>query len=202
MNRRNSFDELYCRVPEMNVDGLVVSKFTVEARSLESFRLALQGGRDCMPGEYTSLHIDNRLWMSDTTAERSDHTWPVYKAWELGGRCLVNGLGLGMVVGAMLVDPAVTHVDVVENDPRVAQHVGKWFVDTYGDRVTIHEADAYEIQWPKGTRWAVAWHDIWPDLCTDNLEEMAKLHRKYGRRVRWQGSWGKELLQSYRRRGW
>jgi hypothetical protein len=50
------------------------------------------------------------------------------------------------------------------------------------------------------------WHDIWLDLCTDNLEGMGKLHRKYGRRTDWQGSWEKDRLLSHRRRekarGW
>jgi hypothetical protein len=73
-------------------------------------------------------------------------------------------------------------------------------------RVTIHHADAYTIRWPVGIRWDVAWHDIWADMCEDNLPGMATLHRRYGRRVEWQGSWGRERILADRRRsrlyGW
>jgi hypothetical protein len=34
----------------------------------------------------------------------------------------------------------------------------------------------------KGKRYDMVWHDIWDDICSDNLEGMAKLHRKYGDR--------------------
>ena len=64
----------------------------------------------------------------------------------------------------------------------------------------IIEADAYLYQPPKGIRYSVVWHDIWPDLCEDNLKEMGTLHRRYGKRCDWQGSWGKELLRHHRRR--
>lgn len=40
---------------------------------------------------------------------------------------------------------------------------------------------------------------IWPEIVTTNLPEMTRLHRKYGRRVGWQGSWCREQLQYYAR---
>ena len=102
---------------------------------------------------------------------------------------------------------ARSHVDVVESDKRVISLVGPYY--TIDERVTIHHADAFEQSktWPKDTRWNLAWHDIWADLCEDNLQEMFKLHRSYGRRVDWQGSWGKEDLirqriRERRERGW
>jgi hypothetical protein len=47
----------------------------------------------------------------------------------------------------------------------------------------------------------VAWHDVWANICEDNLPLMARLHRRYGRRVNWQGSWSKEVVLAARRRG-
>lgn len=210
----STMNALRCRVPEMkNDDGtVVVSQFDVGRDSLENLRAQLGGGRGTRPGTYTRIDVDGRLWMSDTDAECRDHFAPIQKAkyasgagWGVEpedhtptGRGLVNGLGLGCVVGAML--DWLDHVDVVEIDARVAELVGGWFETEYPGRVTIHVDDAYTIKWPTGTEWDVAWHDIWPSLCTDNLVGMGKLHRRYGRRVRWQGSWGKELLQARRRR--
>jgi spermidine synthase len=196
--RYNVSDGLRCRVPDMNEEGLVVSTFTVEPHSLENLRNA-RDGRGTQPGDYKMLTLDGRLWMSDTDAERRDHYEPVWQAQNYkGGRGLVFGLGLGCVVGAML--DHLDHVDVVEKDERVARLIGGWFKSEFGSRVTIHHADCFEIKWPTGTYWDVAWYDVWPDLTTDNLSEMAKIHRSYGRRTGWQGSWGKSLLQSEKRR--
>lgn len=200
MTRYDVMEALRYRGPLLNAEGVVVERFTVPTGSIENVILSFQpGGRGTRPGEYTRLDVDGRLWMSDTDAERRDHAEPALQAsWALGGRGLVNGLGLGLVVGAMLDNLA--HVDVVEADERVARLIGAWYSEQFGDRVTIHVGDAYEMQWPKGTRWDVVWHDVWPTLCEDNLDEMATLHRKYGGRAEWQGSWGKMLLRQVRDR--
>lgn len=155
--------------------------------------------RSVPPGTYTGLICNGTLWMSDTPDERRDHSCAYYEAKRRGGRVLVHGLGLGMVVKAMLDLPNVEHVDVVELAPDVIALCGPAF-DRYGARVTIHEGDALAYKWPPGTRWTVVWHDIWPTICEDNLPQMATLHRKFGRRCDWQGSWCHDLLLSERRR--
>lgn len=191
-----------------------VRRYTVsdtEAR-LSEMRAAFRwsgGGRGVPAGTYTCLFRGQQLWMSDTPAEKNDHAYAVHKAVCDGARrVLVNGLGLGMVVSAMLHVPTVTHIDVVEIDADVIALVGGHYEQLaaeLGKTLAIHRADAFAITWPPGTAWDIAWHDIWPDLCTDYLDEMAVLHRRYGRRTGWQGSWGKELLvrqrQLERRRG-
>jgi len=147
--------------------------------------------------------IDGKLWMSDTPDEKRDHSHVFYRAQRVGGRILINGLGAGMVLGALLKLENVTHIDVVELDERIIKHIGPHYDDP---RVTIHHADAYEIQWPVGTRWDIVWHDIWLNLSGDNLPLMHKLHRRYGRRTDWQASWGREFLERAarhdRRGGW
>ena len=69
---------------------------------------------------------------------------------------------------------------------------------SHDDRVNIICADAFEWRPPKGVRYNAVWHDIWDDICTDNLPEMTRLHRKYGRRADWQGSWCRELCKRYK----
>lgn len=198
MSRINLRDAMTVDIPEGELDGLRIEKITVQSGDFANFRAAMHA-RSTREGTYTTLRLNGRLWMSDTDAERNDHLPPLWQIEKPSARhVLINGLGLGMVLKAALVFPHVEHVDVVEIDKRVVELVGAHYDDP---RVTIHHADAYEQAkaWPCRTRWDVAWHDIWPDLCTDNLPDMARLHRSYGRRVRWQGSWGHGQLLARRR---
>jgi len=154
-------------------------------------------GRGVREGTYTRLTRNGTVVMSDTSAEILDHLHVIRLA---HGRCLVAGLGLGMVVRAILLKDETEHVDVLELSEDVIKLVGPHLQQEFDDRLTIHQADAYQWKPPKGVRWNVAWYDIWDDLCTDNLKLMTKLHRKFGRRVDWQDSWGKDLLRRERER--
>jgi len=187
-------------VPEGRSGPWRVERFTVEKDDLGRIHYALQG-RDVTPGTYTRLMKDGRPhdpMMSDTPSEVRDLFPAVFEIRERGGRVLLNGLGLGVILKVALATPEVTHVDVVEVDPDIASLV--WPTYAGDPRAALHLGDAYTIAWPRGVRWSVAWHDVWPTICTDNLPEMARLHRKYGRRVDWQGSWAKEWLMDMRRR--
>jgi hypothetical protein len=194
----NWYDAMTVDLPECAQDGLSIEKFTVEASSVFNWRL---GGRATRPGTYTALKLNNRLWMSDTDAEKRDHM-PALR--QIAGwraeRVLINGLGLGMVLKAALTLDHVKHVDVVEIDKRVIELVGAHYARD--PRVQLHHADAYEqtSRWPRGTRWDVAWSDIWPDICVDNLEGMVKLRRSYGRRTGWHDCWLRPELVVMQRR--
>lgn len=202
--KRNYYDEMQVDLP-VGVHGrLELEHFEVEANSLENLRLMLQGGRDCRVGTYTRLLIDGELWMSDTTAERYDHIDAAYEIGRRGGRILIGGLGLGMILRVALLTPEVEHVDVVELDEDVIALVGPSYekmAADLGKSLTIHRADMMKIKWPPNTSWDVAWFDIWPTLNPDNLEDMARLARSYTRRTDWYGMWGKELILSERARG-
>jgi hypothetical protein len=197
MSNATAVDQRRVTVPTGELDGAEVRKIQV-GRDLGNLRMAMSG-RSTKPGEYTALYVDGRLWMSDTDAEYSDHLPAIREIRrEHTSRVLINGLGIGMVVQAALNCEHVERIDIVEFDQRVIDLVGPHY--TRDPRVTIHQADAYTIKWDREANWDVAWHDIWADLCTDSLPLMTKLHRKYGKRVRWQGSWGKELLKAQQRR--
>lgn len=196
----NLHEAMTVDLPEGELDGLKISRFTIEPYNLDNMRFALQG-RATRPGTYTKLTLDGQLWMSDTDAEKRDHLEPLLKARELGAkRLLVNGLGLGMVVKAALTLPTVEHIDVVEKDHRVVKLIGPHYEAT--GRVKVRHADAYDQTklWPTGTRWDVGWSDIWPELSVDNLEGMAKLNRSYGRRCAWHGCWGQGIVKAERDR--
>lgn len=191
------FEDYRVNVPCGESGDWKVSQFTVGDHDMKAVSYALHG-RPVPPGTYTRLLRKGAYEpvMSDTPAEVSDHLGFIYRA---TGRCLVNGLGLGVVLKAILKKPDVTHVDVVELEQDVINLVWPTYKDH--DRVTLHHADAYTIQWPKGTQWDYAWHDIWPDISTDNLPGIAKLKHKYAHAVKWQGAWVEGLIRDYRRRG-
>ncbi len=151
--------------------------------------------RPIPPGTYTRLMRWSNMnagtgWkviMSDTPPEIKDHYKVLSEAQIRGGRVLINGLGLGMVLKGVLSFPNVTHVDVVEFSPDVIRLTAPTYIND--SRLTIHQGDAYKIQWPEGMHWNVVWHDIWDDIRPANLPEMKLLHQKYEGLCDWQDSW-------------
>src|SRR4026209_156386 len=57
------------------------------------------------------VHADHGVFMSDTPEEMRDHREAALRA---HGSCLINGLGLGMILAAALRKHDVTDVTVVE----------------------------------------------------------------------------------------
>jgi hypothetical protein len=197
----NLYDLMTVDVPEGELDGMKVERFTIHPDSTGNLREAIRSGRGTKPGVYTKLTGDGNFWMSDTDAEKRDHLEPLWKVQSLEARrVLLNGLGLGMVLGAVLSFGHVERVDVVERDERVIGLVGPHCLRD--SRVRIHHADAFEQakKWPKGTRWDVGWSDIWSDYSTDDLPQMETLNRSYGRRCSWHRCWMQDVLQDTARR--
>ena len=181
-------------IPEGKRGAWKVSRFEVSSEpSIENLRLAMQG-RAVTPGTYTKLQHDRRgIVMSDTPAEKRDHYAFVRMA---KGHCLINGLGLGMCLNAILKKQDVTFVTVVEVDRDVIDLVWPHYS---AERCEIVNLSAFDYQPPKGVRYGAVWHDIWDSICEDNLPEMSRLHRKYGRKADWQGSWGRDIIERERR---
>lgn len=166
-----------------------VEDFEVPKNSIEAIRISFQTpGREIKPGKYKRLTRSGRVIMSNTPAEMRDLSWFICQA---RGNVLINGLGLGCALAKILGKEDVKFVTVIENSKDVIKLIAPFFKND--PRVTIIHADAFEWKPPQGIRYNAVWHDIWDDICGDNLPEMTRLHRKYGRRTDWQGSWCKEL---------
>lgn len=185
-------------VPEGASGGFAVKRFTVseDESRLDAMRNAFHGSsRYTRPGTYTWLRQTTR-WrdaiMSDTRDEILDHYEPIRRA---TGRCLVNGLGLGVVANGMLMNPDVKQVTCIEISQDVINLVAPHWMARWGDRFEVICADAITWKPPKGFVFDVVWHDIWIGICSDNLKDMAVLHRQYGKRCGWQGSWAKALCK-------
>lgn len=169
-----------------------VTKFEVVRKEagLYNLRLIRDGHwRRVVPlGWYTRLTHNGSVVMSDTPSESHENAEAQRRA---TGRVLINGLGLGFLLQAVLRKPDVRHVTVVEKSRDVIRLVKPSVAD---DRVRIVCADAMTWRPAKGEKFDVAWHDIWPDIDEDNKVEMQLLKRAYGRRVGWQGCWSEEYL--------
>lgn len=189
-------------IPNVDVpDGVSgnwrVETFTVSEKDVQLHNMCCafkpgMGRRTIRAGTYKRLMRGGEVIMSDTDAEKWDHFSAVQNA---KGIILLNGLGLGMVLNACLLKPEVERAFVVENSGNVIQLCRDHYQTKFGSRLVIVQADAMDYPPPKGVRFGMVWHDIWDNICEDNLPQMSTLHRRYGRRADWQGSWAKELCR-------
>lgn len=182
-------------VPEGQNGIWRIERFTVTDEDVMIHNLRCRfkvgmGNRIIRAGTYTRLMRGGCIVMSDTDAEKHDHWRAVRFA---KGVILLNGLGIGMVLNACLSKLEVDKAIVVEKSPEVIALCADHYCRKFGNRLEIVQADAMAYKPPKRTRFGMVWHDIWDSICGDNLPEMTALHRRYGRRTDWQGSWGKEL---------
>lgn len=202
-------EAMHVGVPEGVSGDVEVRRFEVSGEDADRTRLqaAMHGGRGYVaPGSYTALYRRGRLWMSDTSDERRDHIPFVREVDRQSLKTvLVGGLGLGMVAAALAILPTVERVTIIEKDEDVIALVGPWLREVYADaqiELEIIHGDATDPKplFPRDQRWDAAWHDIWEELCTDNLTEMGNMGRRYARRVGWQDFWGRDYLKAQKAR--
>jgi hypothetical protein len=133
--------------------------------------------------------------MTDTFEEWASQRHAVARACRDGGKVLVSGLGLGVVVDSMLRTPGsrVEHVTVLEASEDVIHLVGPTLEARHGGRISIVHGDAFAWTPQADARYSVGWHDIWPNPYDQRiLAEMDLLERRFAPYCAWQGSWGRE----------
>ena len=198
-------------LPEGQAGNWAIERFSV----LPGVRLQpyyLVYGQDCPPGQYTALvryadgvpeigetmdgssYLSGHEVMTDLPGEIVDHYEVMEQIRSRGGRILVHGLGLGLILKFALAQPNVTGVDVVELNRDVIDLVAHHYDSD--PRLQVHLGDAFTYEWPEEARWTVAWHDIWDNYLLVNLEEMERLRHRFEGRADWQGFWSRDYLQS------
>jgi hypothetical protein len=188
--------DIKINVPDGVSGDWEVSTFNVTEQDCEIFNMRAlyhPGGRTIKAGTYKKLTRRGTIVMSNTPAEIRDHLGFIYRARRSNGNILINGLGLGVCLSAILESTTIKTVTVIEKSSDVIALVSPSFANY--KRVTIICADAFEWKPPKDIRYDAVWHDIWDNICGDNLPQMSKLHRKYARKTEWQDSWGKALCK-------
>jgi spermidine synthase len=151
-------------------------------------------------GTYAALKIRGHLVMSDTDMERRTNCEVL---WFGHGDVLIGGLGLGMVACGLLLRPRVGSLTVVEKEPDVIglvePQLRAWAERSEVDatRLTVVQGDIFDWRPKRGTRYDAIYFDIWPDICTDNLKDITRLHqafKNYKRRGGWMASWMQDDL--------
>jgi hypothetical protein len=196
-----STDTYQVDVPEGREGAWSIKKFTVsKEEGIHDAVMSMFGGsgRHVPAGTYTGLYRGAEPIMTDTPDEIRDHRRFMRTA---TGNVMIAGLGLGMVLQGCARRDDVKSVTVIELSKDVIKLVEAHYkAKPYGHKITVINADIFDWKPAKGVKFDHAWFDIWDGLCTDNLDEMAKLNRRFARICPNKGSWGREFLLDRRRR--
>ena len=190
-------DEYKVNLPEGNCGIWKVEKFSVEENDLSQSLSMMKTSRYVPGGNYTKLTRNGFTIMSDTPDEIRDHMHIIKEA---RGNVLIAGLGLGVVLSGIARKDEVDSITVIEKFEDVINLVADHYIKKYPNKIKIICCDIFDWKPEKDVYYDFAWYDIWDNLCIDNLEDMKKLHRKFGRKTGWQGSWGRSFLESQLKR--
>ena len=133
------------------------------------------------------LHSDCDMpIMQDSEAEYREHQW----LWDNAtGHVLIGGLGIGMVNVALLTNPNVTSVTIIENSQDVLNLV--WPHCAKDNRFNLIQADIETWNPPSGSQWDIAWFDTWTTANSLSCSEYETLMRnKYSSYCTEIGFWG------------
>lgn len=186
-------------IPEAQVGQARTEHFTITGKEFLGFR----ADDYITPGDYVRLILCGSTWMSDTDMEQRTNREAVRLA---TGNVLVAGLGIGLMVLPALTKPDVRKVTVVERSSDVIDLVAQPLADAAGPdawKLKVVEADIFDWK-ANGERFDLIWFDIWRDVCTDNLAQVATLHQRFkGKKAAggWMSSWRVDHLRSLRRQG-
>lgn len=175
-----------------------------EFKEPENFLFNLRQIRDngsmftIQEGKYVRLVVNGSLMMSDTGMERLSNKEIIEHA---NGRVLIAGLGIGLIIRNILLKGNVTEIVVIEKYKEVIELVGNKFKDK---RLKIIEGCIHDYK--PDQKFDTIYFDIWPDINTDNLEEIRILHNKFKFFLNrsnpnfYMNSWMKEFLQRQKRK--
>lgn len=152
------------------------------------------------PGSYIQLIKGDTVYMSDLYDEWWTQKLAIDKALQSGGHILIMGLGIGLVVEAMLKpkNSTVESITVVEYSQDVIELVAPQLLSQYGQQLKVIQADALTWQPLETSRYSVIWHDIWPSPYGEDVDaEMDLLEGRYEKFGEWQGFWPKEYRRAY-----
>lgn len=178
---KRAFVDMYTVLPEADIGDYRISHYEVTADGLQKWReywtrtgnaAALKLAEPLQPGTYARLTSSYTGWMDDTHYERQTNEAFLHAAF---GDVLICGLGLGMLPAALLRDPTIRSVTVLEIQTEIIDLVYRHIKDP---RLTVLQADATRPPL-HGRRFDSIYLDIWPDINGKNWPQMKTLLRLY-----------------------
>lgn len=193
-----SLSDIVVNVPDgVSGEGAVETfEVTPEGAALHNLHEAMnprRGVRRIVPGNYKKLTRSGNIIMSNTPAEIDD-LLPFLRV--ARGNILVTGLGLGVLLAGLIEKKEVKSILVLEKSADVIRLSAEAYRKR--GRVRIIRADAFTWKVPAGMKFDFAWHDVWDNICRDNLGEMYRLKLKYRPYCKRQFCWCEELCSSAR----
>ena len=174
-----------------------VEPFTVGPMDAAVFNVDKEPWQHIEPGNYWKLFHDDRGTIMSNVPMEVETNRPILEA--ARGHVLINGLGLGMVPSALLSNPQVKRITVVELDKNVIALTSPMFKQAIAERrLEIIQADCYKYKPPKDAYFDAVWHDIWDSVGDENLSGMSKLKRKYAAICDWQACWAEPECRNMR----
>lgn len=172
-----------------------IEEFTVTENEAKFFnmRMHFQGKLDeCIQaGQYLRLEqlSTGYVVMSNTPMECNTNQVAYDYA---RGSVLVAGLGMGMILEAMLSKPEVTHIRVIEIDKDIIDYVGGFFKDD--PRVEIIQGDILNYYPTKDEFYNYVWIDIWDDINNQNEPQIAELNERFKDHCNEMNLWSMDLI--------
>lgn len=183
------------RVQPKTFGDWCIKKFTVTERDAELFnmRMRFQGRDDeCVSaGEFIRLEqrSTGNVVMSNTPMECKTNEVAYENA---RGSVLVAGLGMGMILEAMLSKPEVTKIRVIEIDKDIIDYVGSFFKDD--PRIEIIHDDILIYFPAQKEYYNYVWIDIWDDIDIKNEPQFAELSERFKDHCDEMSVWSMDLL--------
>lgn len=161
------YKEMHNILKEGKVGDFELSKFTITKEN--------RGFRDCIPcGDYIRLTDRYDCVMSNTPMEQRTNYDFVDKA---NGDVLIAGLGIGMILLAIQDKEDVKSITVLEKYSEVIELTGSQL--PLNSKVKIIQADVFDYELPKESKFDCIYFDIWNYINSDVYEEMKTLKKKY-----------------------
>ena len=167
------------RVKPCQFGKWVIQEFAVTESNADfhNLRCRLRGEYEQMvkAGTYLRLRDDNGVVVMSNTQMEIDTNRIVVEHAE--GNVLIFGLGIGMVIEALLVKPTVTSIKVIELDEDIIEHVGLLYKDE--PKIAIQQGDCLSYLPKENEHYDYIWFDIWDDINKANIQQMEELYCRF-----------------------
>lgn len=184
-----------------HVDHITLRKHQIFLDNLRYLRDGMSFMR-VEPGKYARLCTGRGLEMTDTQMEWRTNAQFILRA---HGDVLIAGLGIGLVLVPLLKKKEVKSIQVVELNEDVIKLVSPHF--KHKKLTVVHGDIETHRKQINGHKFDTIYFDIWPDINTDNLEQMKHLCGMYrGALNRTNPSatidcWTRDILRAMKRQG-